>query len=282
MRAAVVPQTDLAPSAWPVGDGLVIAPDGLPARIVKAHNAHKAHFIRQYADVVAASMKAKWRYRCYIDLYSGPGMCWVEDTGEFVTGSPLIATGATPRYTHHLFVDKDSRCTDAVAQRCAEVAPIILCADSNAADTIDTVRAAIPRRGALSLALLDPQGCTLRLDTIARLTFDRPMDLLINLPVHSLYRCLAKGDWHILNAVLGPDWPRKPPGGVPGWRYAIREHYQAKLADLGYGHSSSKEVRSEKRNGSLYDFILASKHPLAVNLFESVTKETAHGQMAIF
>ena len=58
--------------------------------MVKAHNAHKAHYIRQYAHTVAVAMKNKWSARTYIDTYAGPGMCWVENSGEFVLGSPLI------------------------------------------------------------------------------------------------------------------------------------------------------------------------------------------------
>lgn len=272
---------DLDPPTWPGAKSteLRVAPDGLPARVVKAHNAHKAHFIGQYAHTVATAMKNRWEYRAYIDIYSGPGMCWVEDTGGFVAGSPLIAAQASPTYSHNVFVDLDSRCTTAVAQRLGGLSSTILCADSNAAETIDAVRAAIPRRHCLSLALLDPQGCTLHLDTIARLTADRPMDLLINLPIHGLYRCLAAGYWHVLDDVLGPDWPRNPPGGVPGWRMAVREHFQEKLSELGYKHTAAKEVRGEKRNTRLYDLVLASKHPLAKRLFEDVTKETAHGQI---
>lgn len=73
-----------------------VGPDGLPARVVKLHNAHKAHFIRRYAHTVALAMKNKWSYRAFIDTYAGPGVCWVEDTGEFVSGSPLIALAANP------------------------------------------------------------------------------------------------------------------------------------------------------------------------------------------
>lgn len=274
---------DLDPPTWPGAkrDELRLAPDGLPARVVKAHNAHKAYFIRQYAHIVAAAMKNKWNARAYIDTYAGPGLCWVEDTGEFVSGSPLIACDATPGYTHHVFVDRDSRCTAALEQRLAGSGAVIITADSNAPETIEAVRAAIPRRGCLSLALLDPQGCTLHLETIRRLTADRPMDLLINLPIHSLYRCLAAGYWSVLDDVLGPDWPRNPPGGVPGWRTAVRDHFRLALGELGYGHTSAKEVRGEQRNGRLYDFILASRHPLARQLFEDVTKETAHGQLSM-
>lgn len=271
---------DYQPATWSGArsDEMRVGPDGLPTRVVKLHNAHKAHFIRRYAHTVAAAMKNKWSYRAFIDMYAGPGMSWVEDTGEFVDGSPLIALGADPRFTHHVLVDMDSRCTSALEQRFTRAGATIICADSNAIKTIDAVRAAIPRRGCLSLALLDPQGCTLHLETIRRLTDDRPMDLLINLPIHSLYRCLQAGYWSVISDVLGPDWP-KSAAGVAAWRAKVRAHYCEKLTEMGYIHSSTKEVRSEKRKSPLYDFVLASKHPLAKKLFEEVTQETAHGQL---
>jgi hypothetical protein len=107
------------------------------------------------------------------------------------------------------------------------------------------------------------------------------MDLLINLPIHSLLRCLRKGDRHVLDAVLGPGWPDLAKLGVPAWRAAVRDHYREKLGEFGYGHFVSKEVRSETRKSPLYDFILASKHERAQDLFEKVTQETAHGQLKL-
>ncbi len=282
---ARVPQIlpiDVAPPAWPGTslDDFRTAPDGLPARVVKAHNVHKAHYIKQYAHTVALAMNKKWEYRSFIDTYAGPGLCWVADSGEFVHGSPLIAAGASPSFTHSFFVDMDSRCTSALRQRLGSE-PAIECGDSNSDEIISKIRAFVPRANCLSLALLDPQGCTLHLETIRKLSEGRPMDLLINLPIHSLYRCLAASDWHVLDNVLGAGWPDLAKHGVPGWRAAVRDHYRGKLRELGYTHFAAKEVRSEVRKSPLYDFILASKHPRAIDLFEKVTQETALGQLAL-
>jgi three-Cys-motif partner protein len=240
---------DHDPATWPGAnaDEMRIGPDGLPVRVVKLHNAHKAHFIARYAHAVAVAMKRKWHCRAFIDLFSGPGLCWVKGTGEFVDGSPLIAFAAEPQFSHHIFVDLDSRSTCALEQRLAGSGATIMCADANDATTIELVHAAIPRRGCLSLALLDPQGCNPHLETIRQLTHDRSMDLLINLPIHGLYRCLTANDWSVLDAVLGPDWRDITPCGVRGWRAAVRARYRKKLDEMGYVHSSAKEVRSETK-----------------------------------
>ncbi len=261
-------------------DELVIAPDGLPARVVKAHNIHKKHYIESYTEIVAKAMKGKWKNLAYIDTYCGPGVCWVKNTGEFVVGSPLIALGTEPHYSHFAFVDKDSACVEALEARAAErgIEINVRCADSNGPETINWVRSVIPRQHTLTLALLDPQKCNLELATIEALTRDRRMDLMINLPTMGLYRSLAAGYFKPIEAVLGPDYPTCDPRD---WRVAVVEHYKDKLAEFGYAYSSSKPVRAESTNTPIYDFMLSSKHSLGKKLFDGVTKDTAHGQITL-
>ncbi|MFN8163901.1 MAG: three-Cys-motif partner protein TcmP [Solirubrobacterales bacterium] len=248
---------------------------------MKAHNVHKKFYIEGYTGIVTKTMKGKWGNLAYIDTYCGPGVCWVEDTGEFVIGSPLIAMQTQPAFTHFAFIDKDSVCVDALRKRAAafDYSPQILCGDSNDPAVIDWIRSVTPRQNTLALALLDPQGCTLEASTIQALTRDRRMDLMINLPVHGLYRNLAAKNFNVLERVLGPDYPRCP---LNEWSLAVREHYKDLLRGFGYEYASSKEVRSVRNRTPIYDFILASKHSLGKKLFDGVTKTTVHGQMSMF
>lgn len=274
-------ERNLNPPRWPGREEeLVLAPNGLPARVVKAHNAHKKHYIESYTEIVAAAMKGKWANLAYIDTYSGPGLCWVQDTGEFVTGSPIIALGTEPAFTHFAFVDKDSLCTEALERRAASmgVEANIRCGDANAPETIEWVRSVIPRQHTLALALLDPQKCNLEPATIEALTRDRRMDLMINLPVHGLLRNLGAENFAAIERVLGPDYPTCHPRE---WSLAVREHYKDLLSGFGYEYSSSKEVRGEKTRTPIYDFVMASKHPLGKKLFDGATRHTAHGQMSM-
>lgn len=70
----------------------------------------------------------------------GPGVCRVQDTGEFVLGSPLIAMEASPRFTHYVF------CRHGLALHRGTRAPTrgLACddptADSNAPTTIAFLR----------------------------------------------------------------------------------------------------------------------------------------------
>lgn len=269
-----------SPERWNQRDGLVVAPDGLPAREVKAHNAHKAHYISGYSDIFARAMKNKWEHRCYLDLFCGPGVCWVKDTGRFVLGSPLIALNVDPSFTHLVFNDLDEACTNALQQRMAGAGAevTVLSQDANSHGTLDEVRAAIPSRNALSLALLDPQGMDLDLNTIRYLSWQRPMDLLINLPVHNLWRCLCKGDTSVLDRVLGAGWPDST---IHSWRAAVRDHFHTNLKTIGYGHHEARQVWSEKTKSPLYDFILYSAHELAVKFFKEVARTDAFHQTAL-
>ena len=105
------------------------------------------------------------------------------------------------------------------------------------------------------------------------------MDLMINLPIQGLLRCLATGKlFHVVERVLGPDYPRCD---LKDWRVAVREHYLDLLGGFGYAYTSSKEVLGEKTRAPLYDFIMASKHPLAKKLFEGATRDNAHGQISM-
>lgn len=278
----VNPEPDPHAQRWPRRESdFVVAPDLLPARIVKAHNVHKKFYIEGYTGIVTKTMKDKWKYLAYIDNYCGPGVCWVEGSGEFVTGSPLIAMETQPEFTHFAFVDKDSVCVEALRERAAARGydPQIHCGDSNDPAVIDWIRSAVPRQHTLALALLDPQGCTLEPATIRALSRDRRMDLMINLPVQGLVRNLGAGNFASIERVLGPDYPKCPPNE---WRLAVREHYKDMLRALGYEYSSSKEVRAEGNRTPIYDFILASKHRLGKKLFDGVTKTTVHGQMEMF
>lgn len=271
-------EPDPNPPQWEGKESLRVAPDGLPAREVKAHNADKAHYIGGYSEIFAKAMKNKWGHRCYVDLFCGPGVCWVKDTGRFVLGSPLLALNVNTPFTHIVLNDLNDDCMRALETRMVdtEADRLLLTGNANDRSLLDEIRAFIPSRHALSLALLDPQGLDLELETIRYLTTGIRMDLLINFPVHSFYRCLCAGDTDVLDKVLGPDWPLRTSG--PLWKAAVREHFHRRLVSMGYDHHEAKQVWSVAKNSPLYDFILYSRVELAIKFFKSATRTNAAGQ----
>jgi len=65
----------------------------------------KHHFLKKYADIFSKGMKKKWPQMTFIDLFAGPGRCWIEATHEEVDGSPLLALGYD--FTHYIFMEQD-------------------------------------------------------------------------------------------------------------------------------------------------------------------------------
>jgi hypothetical protein len=49
--------------------------DHLPARVVHNWTQEKHHFLRRYMTIFAAGMAKQWKYRAYVDLFAGPGVC---------------------------------------------------------------------------------------------------------------------------------------------------------------------------------------------------------------
>ena len=273
---------DHSPEPWRGRKGLVVAPDGLPAREVKAHNANKAHYITGLSEITSRAMKDKWKYRAYLDLYCGPGVCWDKDTGRFVLGSPLISLNVASRFTHYVFNDLDSDCVAALRQRVGSITTVDVAffeRNTNDRRALDEVRASIPTHYCLALALLDPQGMDLDLDTIRYLSSDRKMDLLINLPILNLWRCLQAGDTPVLDRVLGGGWPEAT---TYDWRTAARDHFHQKMTGLGYPHHKAKQVWSESKKSPLYDFVLYSAHELAIKFFGEATRTDATLQQPLF
>jgi hypothetical protein len=53
----------------------------------------------------------------------------------------------------------------------------------------------------------------------------------------------------------------------------IREHYDEQLRGLGLVHIARRCVRTVFTNSPLYDIVLASRHPLAVELWDKANKQ---------
>ena len=154
--------------------------DGLLMRKSGPWVAEKLHYLERYINIFENSMHAQpWRKRHYIDLFSGPGKCYVPKTKSVYLGSPLIALTTAHPFTDYCFVDidEDANNTDALQQRC-NASPLknnICCRKGDANILVHEIVAQIlacdqeyrPRvRSSLNLAFLDPTGTDLHWETI--------------------------------------------------------------------------------------------------------------------
>src|SRR5205814_1678337 len=84
-----------------------IADDGLLARCVGKWSEDKVYYISRYAGIFSTGMKQRFPDRAYVDFFSGPGRCVLNDgRGEF-DGTPLRALQSTDAFSEYHFVEQD-------------------------------------------------------------------------------------------------------------------------------------------------------------------------------
>jgi len=255
--------------------------DGLPARVVGSWSREKHHTLNQYLGIFAQGMRRKWSRLAYIDLFAGPGVCMDEDTLTPFPGSSLLAL-AQP-FTDHVYVDLDPMATDALTKR---VAPhrtgrnvTIITGDCNA--VIDEVVAALPSRGCLAFAFIDPSNWEIHFETIERLVAGRKVDLLVTFHAQNMKRASTVKDQPRLDAFFGTKMWRS--GTRVPTLAQVRDCYTKQMGTLGYlDRATAREIKVMKSaaNQSLkYLIPFYSKNDRGYDFFDKVTTEKHDGQL---
>ena len=278
--------------------------DGLPMRSSGRWVAEKLDYLQRYINFFENSMHTKpWRKRHYIDLFAGPGKCYVSETGAVYLGSPLLALTTPPPFTDYFFVDTDSESIATLQQRCtvSQLSDRVQClvGDCNLVvreivERILAVDSEFIRDSwsSLNLAFLDPQGLNLHWETIVTLSRPYGMDLIIHYPQGGLSRYMGKafrteGQSAVDLLFGGPEWRQiyEKQQGRPGIHRALMDLYKGKLQDLGYAEVLRDDevgdeplMRNAKRKTPLYRLLFASKHPLGNKGWHTVTHRDVHGQ----
>lgn len=262
----------------------------------------KLDYLSRYIDVFETSMRDKWGYRNYIDLFAGPGKNQVEETGEIFLGSPLVALTVKYPFTGYHFVEFEVEMAEALETRCSASNVFkkvhIKIGDCN--QVVDTIVDELQpnEQQSLNLAFLDPAGLELQWSTIASLASINRIDLIINYPQGGLNRAMPK--------VVDEDAETSVDRffGSREWRHIYSEWqinrksgkhrqlidlYMGRLKDLGYVEVlRDDEVGDEplisnlKRRAPMYRLLFASKHPLGEKFWHSITSRDVYGQRRLF
>ena len=108
----------------PTGD-VIAGSDGRLAIEIGLWAKDKLLYIRKYCEIFNMGMKNQWATRTYIDLFSGPGACVVESTGEEMLGSPFVALSCKPPFTHYFFNDLNQEFINTLESRASSYHPSI-------------------------------------------------------------------------------------------------------------------------------------------------------------
>ena len=137
---------------------VVTADDGLPATKVGAWTREKHQRLLKYVGITRA-VRGKFGNRTYIELFCGPGRSVIEDRGEFIDGSPILAARAAKEssfpYTDIHIADSDPVFIDAVLKRLPQDVGRVHPHTGLAEQTVDEIVSRVDPDG-LHFASLDP------------------------------------------------------------------------------------------------------------------------------
>ncbi len=265
--------------------------DGVVASIVGPWAAEKHERLKRYIDAYR-SARAKFLPprgsggAAYIELFAGPGRSQLEDTGEFIDGSPLVAFKAarqsrTPFSDLH-FNDIDEENIVALGERIAVLGGAANYYWEPAERVVDRIVYALNPDG-LHFAFLDPFNLeNLPFSIIRRLANLPRMDMLIHVSIFDLQRNLRRylEDGRILDAFM------------PGWRenldsnrndQAVRtyllHHWLGLIRELGKSPAEGIELVSATRGQRLYWLVFVSAHELGHKLWNDIRNVDVQGRL---
>jgi three-Cys-motif partner protein len=257
----------------------VTARDGLPARLVGIWSAEKLTVVGRYQGIVSTGMKNKWDGITHVELFPGPGRCVIEETGEEIAGSPLLALGTRTPFDKIVCVEADPVAYEALQQRVAahprgNTVKLIL-GDCN--ELVDDVLAEIPQRH-LALAFIDPEGVKgFEFATVQRLA-QRNTDFIVLFPQNMAIN-RNRDKWRdathetALDKLLGPNWRqhREP---------EVRQ-FMERMEGLGYRIEGSGINFSNSRGFRLYYLLFASRSPKGIEFWKKITEQPPDAQMRL-
>ena len=255
----------------------VSALDGLPARPSGPWIETKHKLLTYYADMFATGMKNKWASRVYLELFSGPGRCFIRNSGAEDLGSPLKVIGH--EFTKFIFTEMSVPAAEALAQRLepfhgARQAEI-WCGDC--AEAVEQIHVPNP---SLTFAFIDPTGIghapfslikTLRQKTKCDLLINVQHAMGIKMNVHQ-YTPDA-GEQSALTRFLGHDgWKSLPRHNAKDFFVGVLDLYKQQLDSLGFGFTGRQVLISNNQGAGLYLLLFASGHKLGAQFWEEACK----------
>lgn len=266
--------------------------DGLPASVVGPWAGEKHERLRKYIDAYR-SARAKFLPprgeggAAYIELYSGAGRSQIEDTDEFVDGSPLVAFKAArvsrTGFSDLHFNDIDEGNIAALRQRISSLGGAAHYYSEPAEKAVDRIIYALNPTG-LHFAFLDPYNLeNLPFSIIERLAKLPRMDMLIHVSIFDLQRNLRRyldQNGGTLDAFM------------PGWRNRVDvrrkdedvrtdllHYWLGLIRSLGTSPAEGIELVSATKGQRLYWLVFVSAHELGRRLWDDIRNIHVQGRL---
>ena len=260
---------------------IVNCSDGKSAIKIRRWAKDKLFYIKKFCDIFNVGMKNKWGTRTYIDLFAGPGICIIEETGEEIPGSPIIALRCKLPFTHYFFNDLEQDFINALKLR---VMPCgfagVECFNKDCNLVVDDLLQKLPE-GSLDFCFIDPLNWEIKFNSIRKLTENRNMDLLITLHIGNIRRNIDNPNQRMNDFFPYSDWQKKYIEAMSRGEKVERvllDIYEDGLREIGYKVVRDHISERNMKNVRLYYLVFASKHEMGAYFWDEVTKSTEAGQ----
>ena len=266
-----------------------ISDDGLATPEIGAWGIYKYRLASLYSSMFARSMRRKWDYIVYLDLFAGAGHSRIRKTNNIVPAVPMLVLGSEAKFDKYIFCEENAENVSALEERIARSHAgentVVLNSDTN--KVVDRLLAEIPSGSrtnkVLSFCFVDPFKCSnLHFTTIETLS-KKFMDFLILLPSgmdanrnFALY--LSENETVLDNFFGNTDWRDRwlsPDNPRTRFEHFFIDEFGRSMNNLGYidpGAENAAPVRSDEKNLLLYRLALYSKHPLATKFWKEAQK----------
>lgn len=279
---------------WPELLRSASTPDGLQTRPCGPWTEEKLYFWHRYLEITTAAMvgNPKWSGGLvYVDLFSGPGVCEVKDSGKRLPGSPILAANAAKPFRKILLSEIDQATADACSARMRKTPAAdrfeMWCGDAN--EVVSRMAASIPP-ASLTLAFIDPEHLGVEFSTLETLANKRAVDfLLLFADATDLVRNVDLYEAQLeskLDRMLGPssnwrvDWAALQNRSGANVRALFPQIYERQIQRLlGYEGMRKKTIRGP--HGPMYTLLYASKHPKGLEFWDKITKKDIGGQQTL-
>lgn len=258
--------------------------DGLPARPSGPWIDMKHRLLTYYAEMFATGMKNFWEKRVYLELFSGPGKCFIRDTKKEDLGSPLKVINYD--FTHFIFTEMQASAATALAERLEPMANAgraeIWCGDC--AEAVQKFN--IPS-GALTFAFIDPTGIGHAPFSLIQTLHQRTRcDLLINIQhamgiKMNIHQYTPEADDEsALTRFLGHDgWKNLPRHNPKDFFVGVLDLYKKQLDGLGYKFTGREVMIPNKQGTALYLLLFASQHARGKDFWGKAMKGVMHPEL---
>jgi len=268
----------------PTGD-LVPSSDGRLAMTVGPWAKEKLFYVRGYCDIFNTGMKGKWRTRTYVDLFSGPGKCIVETTGEEVDGSPLIALQCEAPFTHYFFNDLSADAIEALESGAASFTwANITYFNMDCNDVVNYLLPQLPP-SSLDFCFVDPYNWQIKFPSIQRLTKARRMDLVITFQTGAIRRVADNPPQELDDFFGDAGWRTEYKAQLLAGRHTrgriLLDIYEQRLRGLGYIQIQDYLPVKNTRSAVLYHLIYASKDPRGKDFWDKISRRSSTGQLRL-